>query len=122
MVVIFVAAGASGGSNAPEKSAAPPRWILEEYAKKASTPGKGVSVRPDNVLFEATDLNDDGHSDWVIYSPSYCGSAGCIADVYAYVDGRYCYVGWTKFGDAPQKLRSKYPKLECKTRDVPLGK
>ena len=121
IVALTVAAGVTVESKKESsKSSIPPGWILKAYAKKAST-RTGVSVRPRDLYFATTDLNGDGHEDWVIYSAAECGSAGCSADVFAYIGGRYCYVGRTRYGDAPHVLQGQYPDVKCAKQDTLLG-
>jgi hypothetical protein len=103
----------------PIQQDVPPRWVVETYAKKA-TARSGVSVNPKDVVFEKTDLNNDGYTDWLVYSSLDCGSVGCAADVYAFIGKRYCYVGTTRYGDAPDALRNKYRDLKCEVRNTRL--
>lgn len=114
-----IASDAAGTKADPVQQDAPPRWVAETYAKKA-TARSGVSVNPKDVVFEKTDLDNDGSTDWLVYSSQDCGSAGCVADVYVYIGNRYCYVGTTRYGDAPDALRGKYRDLKCESQDTRL--
>lgn len=122
---VMLHAGAASGTDAgdtkvdPAGQATPPRWVQEAYAKKASA-RSGVSVKPSDVVFEKTDLNNDGYTDWLVYSALDCGSAGCAADVYAFIGNHYCYVGTARYGDAPGALRNKYRNLKCQAKDARL--
>jgi hypothetical protein len=108
-----LSAGGAGAEAASATDAAPPREVVETYAKK-------MAVQVKDVTFEKADLNGDGVTDWLVYSPDSCGSAGCGADVYAFISDRYCYVGTTRFGDAPDALHNKYHDLKCEAKGVKL--
>lgn len=120
ILVLGALAKTYGGSEGEQaKPSAPPQWILETYAKKTAARSR-VTVRPADLSFEAVDLNADGHPDWLVYSSLDCGNRGCVADVYAYVGERYCYVGATRYGDAPQVLQNKFSSLKCATQSKRL--
>ncbi|GAL12513.1 hypothetical protein JCM19233_3505 [Vibrio astriarenae] len=45
------------------------------------------------VTIQAADFNDDGALDYAVYSSYFCGSQGCIYDIYSKINGKYCQVG-----------------------------
>lgn len=45
------------------------------------------------VTIQTGDFNDDGALDYAVYSSYFCGSQGCIYDIYSKVNGQYCQVG-----------------------------
>ncbi|MGI9918127.1 MULTISPECIES: hypothetical protein [Vibrio harveyi group] len=45
------------------------------------------------VTIQTADFNDDGALDYAVYSSYFCGSQGCIYDIYSNINGQYCQVG-----------------------------
>lgn len=56
----------------------------------------GVNDEAVKVSIQSGDFNDDGALDYAVYSSYFCGSQGCIYDIYSDINGQYCQVG--KYG------------------------
>ncbi len=99
---------------------APPGWLVKDYVKRNAKPSAGIHIKESRVEYIGQDINGDGSTDWFLYDGDFCGSAGCLGDVYVCKNAAepcknadYCYAGG---GRNDAVLNRPHPKLTCVTR------